>query len=120
MVKKCTMQIRHAVSPPHTQDTCHLGHTQGTCRPDVPDPGNRVAAWTMIETTGGGDHDGQASPSEGTSAQDSPKPAFDREVIERAAGKMAVAVITPKLVHRINGDAQDVYDMPVETKKAIH
>ena len=33
----------------------------------------------------------------------------------RPSGKTAVAVITPKLVYRINGDAQDVCDMPVET-----
>ena len=28
-------------------------------------------------------------------------------------------MITPQLVHRINGDAQDVCDMPVETTKAV-
>ena len=73
----------------------------------------------MIETTGGGDHEGQASPREGTSAQDSPEQALEREVIEVAPGQTAVAVITPKLIYRINGDARDVYDMPVENKKAV-
>ena len=52
----------------------------------------------MIETTGGGDRAGQASPSEGTSAQDSPEPALEQEVIEVAPGKTAVAVVAPKLV----------------------
>ena len=74
----------------------------------------------MIGTTGGGDHEGQASPSVGTSAQGSPEPALERGMIEATAGKAAVAVITPKLVYRINGGAQDMYDMPVETTKAIH
>ena len=73
----------------------------------------------MIETTGGGSLEGQASPSEGTSAQDSPEPVLEREVIEVGASKTAVAVIASKLVHRMNGDAQDVYDMPVQTTKAI-
>ena len=66
-----------------------------------------------------GDHEGQASPSEGTSVQDSPEPALEREVIEVAPGKTVVAVITPKLVYRINGEAQHVYDMPAETTKAV-
>ena len=118
-MNKFTLQIGH-VSPTHAQDDCHVGHTHCTCRPDVRDPGGRVAAWTIIETTGGADHESQTSLSDGTSAQDSPEPALEREVVEVAAGKTAVAVITPKLVHRINGDAQDVYDMPMETTKALH
>ena len=72
----------------------------------------------MIETTGG-DHDGQASSSEKTIAQDDPEPALEREVIEVVPGKTAVAEITPKLVYSVNGEAQDVYDMPVETTKAV-
>ena len=40
-------------------------------------------------------------------------------MIEVAPGKRAVAVITPKFVYRINGDAQDVNDIPAETAKAI-
>ena len=27
IINKFTMQIRHAVSPPHIQETCHPGHT---------------------------------------------------------------------------------------------
>ena len=27
IINRFTMQIRHAVSPPHIQETCHLGHT---------------------------------------------------------------------------------------------
>ena len=65
------------------------------------------------------DHEGQALPSEGTSAQHSPEPALEREVIEVAPGKTAVAVITLKLFYRINGDAQDVYDMPAQTAKSV-
>ena len=61
----------------------------------------------MIETTGG-DHEGQGTPSEGTCAQDSPEPALEREVIEVAPGKTAVAVIIPKLDYRTSGDAQGV------------
>ena len=45
-----------------------------TCRQGVSNPGNRVAAWTMSETTGE-DHEGHASPSEGASTQDGPEPA---------------------------------------------
>ena len=67
----------------------------------------------MVEATNGGNREGQAPPSEGTSAQDSvqdsPEPAFEREVIEVAPGKTSVAVITPKLVYRINWDARGVY-----------
>ena len=40
-------------------------------------------------------------------------------MIEVDPGKSAVAVITPKLVYRVNGDAQDVYDTPAETTKAV-
>ena len=40
-------------------------------------------------------------------------------MIDVAPGKTAVAVITPNLVYRINGDAQGVYDIPVETTKAV-
>lgn len=49
--------------------------------------------------------------------QDSPEPAPEREVIEVAPSKTAVAVTTPKLVYRVNGDGQDVPDMPAETIK---
>ena len=40
-------------------------------------------------------------------------------MIEITPGKTAVAVTIPKLVDMINGDAQDVYDMPVESTKAV-
>ena len=46
----------------------------------------------------------------GSSTQDDPEPALEREVIEVAPGKR-VAVITPNLVYRINGDVQDVCAM---------
>ena len=72
----------------------------------------------MSETTGGGDDEGQASPSEGASTQDTPEPAPEPEVIEVAPGK-TVAVITPKLVYKILGDTQQVYDVPAETAKAV-
>ena len=55
----------------------------------------------------------------GTSTQDIPEPALEREVIEVAPGK-AVAVITPKLVHETNENARVVYDMPAETTKAVN
>ena len=97
-------KIRHAVSPPHTQDTCG---------PDMRDPGGRVAAWTMSETAGG-DREGQASPSEGASAQDGPELALEPEVIGVAPGK-TVAAISPELVYKINRDTQDVCDVPAET-----
>ena len=71
----------------------------------------------MIEPTGG-HHEGQASPSEGTSEQDIRGPALEREVVEDAPGKTEVGVITPKVVYRINGAAQAVYDMPMETTKS--
>ena len=71
----------------------------------------------MSETTGG-DHEGQASPSEGASTQDGPEPVSEPEVIEVAPGK-TVAVITPKLVYQINGETKHVYDVPAETTKAI-
>ena len=67
-----------------------------------------------MSETSGGDHEGQASRSEGASTQDDPEPALEPEVIEVAPGK-ALAVITPKLVYKINGDTQDVYDVPAET-----
>ena len=72
----------------------------------------------MTETSGG-NHESQASPRKGASSQDGPEPALDREVIAVAPGKTAVTLITPNLVHRMNGDAQDVYDMPAETTKAV-
>ena len=102
-------------SQPHTQG--YLSHAQDTCRPDVPNPGGRVAAWTMSETTGG-DHEGQASPSEEGSTQNNPEPASEPEVIEVAPGK-TVAVITLKLVYKINWKTQHVYNVPAETTKAV-
>ena len=61
------------------------------------------------ERNTGADHEGQASPSVGARTHDDPEP----EVIEVASGK-TVAMITPKIVYKINGDTQDVYDVPVE------
>lgn len=40
-------------------------------------------------------------------------------MIEVAPGKTVVAVFTPKLFYRINGDTKDVYDMPVETQTPL-
>ena len=76
--------------------------------PSCDQPGGEVVKWTMIGTAGGGDHDGYASTSGGTTAQDCPEPALEREVVKVAPGKTTVAVITLKPVYRINGDAQDV------------
>ena len=66
-----------------------------------------------MSETAGGDHEGQAPPSEGVSTRDGP----ESEVIEVAPGK-TMAVITPKLVYKINGDTQDVYDVLAETTKS--
>ena len=94
--------IRHTPTTLATWDT-HPGHLS----PRRAQPRGRVGLWVAIETTAG-DHESQASPSEGTSVQDSPEPALEREVIEVAPGKTAVAVITPKLVSRVNGGVQGV------------
>ena len=51
-----------------------------------PNPGGRVAAWTMSDIIGG-DQEGQASPSEGANTQDGPEPAPEPEVIEVALSK---------------------------------
>ena len=57
-----------------------------------------------------GDHEGQASPSEGASTQGTPEPAPEPEVIEVVTGE-TVAVITPKPVYKVNGDTQEVCDV---------
>ena len=66
------------------------------------------------ERTTGRDHESQASPSEGASTHDGPKP----ELIEVASGK-TVAVITPKIVFKINGNTQDMYDVLTEATQAV-
>ena len=43
---------------------------------------------------------------------------LEPEVIEVASGK-TVAMITPKLINKTNGDTQDVYYVPVETTKTV-
>lgn len=76
--------------------------------PSCGQPGGKVVKWTMMGTAGGGDHEGYASTSGGTRAQDSPEPALERQVVEVAPGKTTIAVVTLKPVYRITGDAQDV------------
>ena len=63
---------------------------------------------------------GQASPCEVAIAQNNSEPAVEREVIEAAPGQTAIAVITFKLIYRLNRDAQDVvYNMPAETTRLL-
>ena len=40
-------------------------------------------------------------------------------MIDVAPGNTAFTVINTELIYTINGNAQDVYDMPVETTKAL-
>ena len=62
-----------------------------------------------------GDHeDPPTAPSEGGSAQNTP----GVEVIDVTTGK-SVAVSTPKLIYKIKGGKQEVYDVPSNTTKFV-
>lgn len=68
----------------------------------------------MSECIGGDHADPQFAASKGASAQNTP----EVELVEVAPGKK-VAVITPKLVYKIKGGAQEVYDVPSETSSSM-
>ena len=78
----CGLPVTHRR---HLPPVTHPGHLS----PRLGQPRGRVASWTMGEITFG-DHEGQASPSEGASThgtpEPAPEPAPEPEVIEVALG----------------------------------